>query len=171
MMLIEALQKVKIHKDRLKGKAADIEKYASMVSTAVPQFDTVEAQRDKVKELLQGNKDLVTYDNEIRRRIILTNLLTRVFFAGTERSLQEILDGHRHGIPAMRRGYEALNENSGTRNLHRAPSVEGKPTQVVRLYSEQERLDGLKWCDDFEDEYRTRIEVINATTPLQELPQ
>jgi len=69
--------------------------------------------------------------------------------------------------------YNSLNDGQAKGRLSRlsiGDTTSGQRPHVVRLYREEDKIEGLQKWQDLEDNIESRLEVINATTPLMSLP-
>jgi hypothetical protein len=148
------------------ANSGDITRYSSMISTERPQFDTEEKQRKKVKSLAQANTDLVDEYLTLKKQIEYTNLMTEVEMNGRKYRISDLLIIKRKLAKMMQQTYLAMNTNEAQHRMPMTRSPEGQTPTVVRLYSEEERSKNLRLWQDLYDNIDSRLEVINATTPL-----
>lgn len=171
-MLIEGMKTLKVLEKRIATNTRRINEYAAIVSTERPVFATQKEQEAEIKTLIQANGDLVTEYLDLKRRVDMTNLQTRVQIGKDGYTIADLLQLRRGLAKMMRQTYQALNDDVAEARLRAmtsryAPSASGeKPPHIERLYDEKAKNEGLRHWQDLEDEIETRLEVINATTPL-----
>lgn len=172
MKLIEGMKKLRVIEKRMGENIRSINQYSSMTTNERPYFDTEPAQKSKVKELIQANGDLLQEYLWLKRCIEKTNLETIMEIGGVEYTLSELLVIKRKIGSYMLKTYEAMNDNAGNSRLSQyrgATTADGKTPTVVRYYSENDKLDGLKKWQELLDNIDSRLEVQNATTELIEV--
>lgn len=169
MMLIEAMKKLRIIEKKMAHNSEDITKYSSMVSTEKTYFDSEATQRREVVHRVQSNTDLMKEYLALKRKIEYTNLVTYVRMEDKTYSISELLVIKRRLAQFMINTYQAMNDNAGNARLRHASSTATTPPHVVRLYDETVRNTGLRGWQDLYHEIDSRLEVVNATTELQDL--
>lgn len=174
-MLIEAMKQLRIIEKKMADNTASIQRYASMVSTEKVLFETDEKQKKELKALIQSNQDLMSRYLDLKKRIEYTNLFTEVEINGIKYVISDLLVIKRKMAQSMLNTFNALNEHEGSTRLRSysgiSSSQAGERPYVVRFYKEEERIAGLKVWQDLYDNITSRLEVVNATTPLMSLPQ
>lgn len=173
IMVIEAMKKLRIIEKKMDNNAASIQRYASMVSTEKPYFDNEDKQKSEIKSLIQSNQDLMEEYLILKKRIEYSNLFTMVEMGGRKYSISELLVIKRRLAQKMLHTYNSLNTREGDSRLggFRSPSAPtGQTPHVVRYYREEDKNKGLQMWQDLYDNIESRLEVINATTPLMSLP-
>jgi hypothetical protein len=171
MMLVEGMKTLRVIEKKMGDNQADIQRYASQVSSERPYFETEDKQKSEVKKLVQSNTDLLKRYLALKQRIEYTNLVTIVEMNGENYSLSELLVIQRKLAAMMFATYSALNDNQGNARLRNTPAQQGVPApHVVRFYNEEEKREGARKWQDLMNNIITRLEVINATTPLLDLP-
>ena len=173
MMIVEALKKLRIIEKKMNENTRDIQQYASQVSTERPYFETEEKQRNTIKQLIQANTDLMKNYLDLKNRIDYTNLMVEVEMDGDKFTIAQLLIIQRKLAAMMFATYNALNDNEGNSRLrsvsHMAQAGEKQP-HVIRFYKEEEKREQRRKWQDLMNNITTRLEVINATTPLLDLP-
>lgn len=172
LMLIQGMKQLRIIEKKIKRNTTSINRYASMVSTEKPSFDTEEKQRKEIDKLIQSNEDLMENYLNLKRRIEYTNLFTTVEIHGHAYSISELLILKRKLAGLMMSTFESLNDNEGKSRLtmYQRTAPEGQTVRVIKLYKEEKKNEGLRYWQDLYDNIDSRLEVINATTPLMVLP-
>ncbi len=171
MMIVEGMKTLRITEKKMTQNSTDIQRYASQVSTERPLFETADKQKQEIKQLIQSNEDLLTQYLNLKARIEFTNLMTRVEMAGKQYSISELLVIQRKLAAMMFATYNALNDQEGSSRLRmtsQPPS--GEAPHVVRFYKEEDKREHKRKWQDLQNTIITRLEVINATTPLLDLP-
>ena len=167
MTVVEAMKRLRVIEKRIEGTAQDITKYASMVSTQRPLFETEDKQAEEVKRLVQSNMDLLIEYLRLKRRLELTNLKVKVNVSGVEYSISELLQIRRKVADMAVATYSALNDHTGSSALRSGiVGAAAQTPQVVRLYKEEAKNKGLRQWQDLKKEIDSRLEVVNATTAL-----
>ena len=173
LMLIEAMKKLRIIEKKMTNNAGSIQRYASMVSTEKTLFETDLKQRVEIKALIQSNKDLMERYLDFKKQIEYTNLFTTVEIGGINYAISELLVIKRKMAQKMLDTFNSLNDHEGNKRLRgfsSSQNVTGERPHVVRFYKEEEKIAGLKVWQDLYDNITSRLEVVNATTPLMSLP-
>ena len=120
---------------------------------------------------VQSNTDLMKEYLTLKMQLEWTNLSTKVEFSGELWTISELLVIRRKLAQTMMQTYNALNDNAGTQRLRQAPQgPDGSMPQILRMYKEDDKLDGLRRWQDLYHAIDGRLEVMNATTPMCELP-
>lgn len=172
MMLVEAMKTLRIIEKKMDDNTSDIQRYASQVSTERPYFETEGKQRETIKELIQSNVDLMKRYLNLKMRIEYTNLMTTVEMDGEKYTISELLVIQRKLAMIMFATYNSLNDNEGRSRLRHVPVPQtgGDQPHVVRFYKEEDKREQKRKWQDLMNNITTRLEVINATTPLLDLP-
>jgi len=169
MKIVEALKEMKHTLKKINGKQEQIVKYSSMLSTERPYFNSEEDQKKEVKQLIQGVQDLITRYLELKRKVELTNLKTKIQFEGVNYSISDLLVLKRKLGQEILKTYSCLSDTSAMQRLRGAGvGIDGKTPQVVRFYSEQEKNENIRFWQDLLYNVESRLEVVNATTDLNE---
>lgn len=173
MKLIEAMKKQRVIEKRMAENIKSINQYASMPSNERPYFDTEQAQKAKVKELIQSNTDLMREYLWLKRCVEKTNLETTMEMGGREYTLSELLIIKRKMGTIMLNTFNALNDGSSQLRLaqFRGQASDGKTPTIARYYQENDKIEGKKEYQDLLDNIESRLEVHNAITELIEVPK
>ena len=166
-MLIEAMKELGVIEKRIAKNAVSINEYAAVPENERIPFGDKESQRKEVKGLVQANRDLVKRYLELKQRIEVTNLRTRVEINSVTYTISELLVLKRKLSKMMVTTYTALNPQAAqgrVNNTHRGIS-EKRPTIEV-YYDEADKVAGIREWDDLYHTIDARLEVINATTAL-----
>lgn len=167
MKVVEGMKKLKIVEKKMRSNCQNITRYASMVNTERPLFETEVKQEKEVKSLVQSNVDLMKEALELKKKIERTNLETAVRIGGESYTISDLLFIHHRMGELMLSTFYSMNDTEGNKRLRNAPpSTEGRTPQVVRMYKEETRNEGLKKWQELLDNITMRLEVINATTDL-----
>jgi len=169
MKVVEGMKTLKIIEKRMRANCQNITRYASMVNTEKALFESETRQEQEVKSLVQSNVDLMKEALKLKKQIELTNLKTSVQFGAEQFTISDLLFiKHKMGEMMLATFY-AMNDTEGNKRLRNVPSfIEGRTTQILRLYKEETRNEGLKKWQELIDNINIRLEVINATTDLIE---
>jgi hypothetical protein len=171
MMIVEGMKTLRVIEKKMADNNTDIQRYASQVSTERPYFETEERQKAELKKLVQSNTDLLKRYLDLKQRIEYTNLMTVVDMNGERYSLSELLVIQRKLAAMMFSTYSSLNDNQGNTRLRNTPAQQGVAApHVVRFYNEEEKREGARKWQDLMNNITVRLEVINATTTLLDLP-
>ena len=168
MKIVEGLKKLKVLEKRIAGNAADITKYASVLSTEKPAFETEEEQRKEVKKLIQASEDLATEFLKLKTQIEKTNLQVTATIGGRTHTLSEFLVIKRKLARMMQQTYQALNTSSAENRMHSVRFAPDQKVNIVQLYDETTRNEKLREWQELYEEVDSRLEVINATEDLIE---
>jgi hypothetical protein len=172
MKLIEGMKHLRVIEKKMAHNAQRINEYAAIVSSERPIFGTEAQQRKEVEALIQANTDLAQDYLNLKKRVDLTNIQTRVTIGKQEYSISDLLQIKRLVGKWMRNTYGALNDKLAEQRMAamrvQLQSAEKAP-RIERMYDENKKYEGMQFWQGLEDEIETRIEVINATTELIEL--
>lgn len=171
MMIVEGMKTLRITEKKMSQNTADIQRYASQVSTERPLFETEDKQKQAIKGLIQSNVDLMKQYLDLKTRIEYTNLMTIVEMEGEKYSISELLVIQRKLATMMFGTYNALNDTEGNSRLRgTSQPATGEAPHIVRFYKEEDKREQRRKWQDLMNNIITRLEVINATTPLLDLP-
>ena len=172
MMVVEGMKRLRVIEKRMANNSANINNYASMVSTEKALFETEDKQKFEIKKLIQSNVDLLDEYLNVKKRIELTNLSTTVEMGGRTYTISDLLVIKRKLASMMINTYNSLNDTQGRHRLRGSypETSTGQRPHVIRLFKEEDKIEGLQKWQDLEDNIESRLEVINATTPLMSLP-
>ena len=172
MMLIEGMKRLKVIEKRMQSNMHDITRYSSGIDTEKEAFGSEAGQKKEVSGLIQSNTDLMEEYMKLKLRVDHTNLQTVVNLEGTDRCLTEWLILKRKMARMMEYTFEALNEQTGSMKLRETMRITNTEKQPVlrRYYDEEEKNKKLRVWQDTYNAIDSRLEVINATTPLLDLP-
>lgn len=172
MMVVEGMKTLRIIEKKMASNAADIQRYASQVNTERPLFETEDKQKQAIKELIQSNVDLMKRYLTLKTRIEYTNLMTVIDMDGDKYSISELLVIERKLAAMMFATYNSLNDKEGSSRLRSGyqPIQSGEQPHVVRFYKEEDKREQSRKWQDLMNNITVRLEVINATTPLLDLP-
>jgi hypothetical protein len=173
MMLVEGMKRLRVIEKRMANNSARINDYAAMVSTEKSYFETDDRQKQEIKKLIQSNTDLLDEYLNLKKRIEYTNLSTTIEMGGRTYAISDLLVIKRKLASMMINTYNSLNDGQAKGRLSRlsiGDTTSGQRPHVVRLYREEDKIEGLQKWQDLEDNIESRLEVINATTPLMSLP-
>jgi len=170
MKIVEGLKELRIIEKRMNKNIEQISEYSSILNVERPVFGDEETQRKKVSQLIQSNNDLLKEYLELKRRIDRTNLEVTVEIRGEQYTLADALAIKRKLSPIMLDTYNALTTHAADKKLmvRKMASESGQVVSVVRLYREEDKLEGLSKWQDLYDNIESRLEVINATRDLLE---
>ena len=168
LKIIEAMKRIKVIDKRMETNSANVTKYSSMLTSERPYFENEAAQRKEVKSLIQSNEDLLNEYLTLKGQIERTNLFTNIEMGGKIYTISDLLVIKRRLAQKMIGTFNALNDQAAGARLRNSVGADGKQPQIVRLFDEKDRNDGLSKWHDLYDNIESRLEVINATTDLVE---
>ncbi|MBD3406146.1 MAG: hypothetical protein GF411_08480 [Candidatus Lokiarchaeota archaeon] len=168
MKIIEGLKKLKVLEKRINKNCEDITKYASVLSTEKPAFETEAKQKEEVKKLVQSSEDLANEYLKLKGQIEKTNLQVSATIKGRTHSLSEFLVIKRKLARIMQRVYTALDTSAAENRSHTMRFAPDQKVNIIQLYDEAERNDKLREWQELYEEIDSRLEVINATEDLIE---
>ena len=97
--------------------------------------------------------------------------MTTVEMGGVKYSISKLLVIQRKLAAMMLATYNAMNDTEGRSRLRATAQPQtGETPHVVRFYKEEDKREQQRKWQDLIDNITTRLEVINATTPLLDLP-
>ncbi|MCK5600348.1 hypothetical protein KAR91_00655 [Candidatus Pacearchaeota archaeon] len=170
MTLIEGMKELKLIEKKIESNKTDVGKYSSGISSEVPAFETSDKQRDQVKGFVQSNLDHQKRFRELKKRIDFTNLMTKVEMNGESFTIADLLLIRRKLAGSMSSTYKALSTHSGDMRKRNTASASGEKVETIRFYDEKWRNEGAQHWDNLYHEIDGRLEVVNATTALLNLP-
>lgn len=91
MTIASALKELKHIDAKAAKRIRRIGELSAGLSNMKPEFDTVDAQTEKVKSLVQSVEDLVQRKFELKQAVMRANLDTKVSWGGKDYTLQEVL--------------------------------------------------------------------------------
>lgn len=168
MKIVEGLKRLKVLEKRIASNSGDITKYASVLSTEKPAFETEEEQRKEVKKLIQASEDLATEYLKLKTQIEKTNLQVTATIGGRTHTLAEFLIIKRKLARMMQMVYQSLNTEAAQDRLHSTRFAADQKVNIVQLYDETTRNEKLREWQELYEEVDSRLEVINATEDLVE---
>lgn len=165
MVLLEGLKKLKLIEKRMVNNADNISRYSSRISTEMPLLQTDEAMKAKVQELLQSNKDLMKEYLDLKRKIDHANNTAKVTVMDKEFTINDLLAYQRKLTSLMKKTYFSMNTRYADEKVNAKRNSDN--TEVVVLFDETCRLNGLDYWAEFEDMARSALELANATVILE----
>jgi len=174
MTITEGLKKLRLLDKRMAKNCEEIEKYSSLLSNEKPIFDTESKQREEVAKLIQGNTDLEAEYCRIKAMVDYTNLVTLVVIEDETRSIHSWLTVLRKTGNRLIQTYRSLSTTEANRNQNRFRADKDSLTPtVIRLYDENDKRSGQRKWEDLTagKTIEGRLEVVNATTQLSEVPR
>ena len=172
LKLVEAMKRLKLLEKRMSGNWENITKYSSQLSHEKLVFNTAEEQSREVDALVQSTNDLVWEYMNLKAKIDYTNLYTRVTIRGREYTLAQMLLMKRKLIAVLKSTCQALNSKAAESRLHRAAGLsDGTPISVLTFFDEKKKNADLLYWMEVENEIDSKLEVVNATTDLLEIPE
>jgi hypothetical protein len=166
--IIEVMKNLKVIEKRMVANREKISKYAAIVSTERPVFDTESEQKKEVASLIQANMDLIVEYTKGKLLVDKTNAATIVEINGKSYSISELLLLKRKLAQEMIMTFGSLNDNQATMRLRNAQTVDGKVPQVIRMYDERAKNEGTSFWQELYHTIDSRLEVINAMTDVVE---
>lgn len=173
MTITEGLKKLRLIEKRILKNCTEIEKYSSLLSVEKPIFDTEAKQREEVASLIQANQDLEMEYCQLKARIDYTNLVTKVQIDDDTRTIHNWLIVLRKTGSLLIKTFNSLSTQEARRNQTRYSNSADKTPNVIRLYDENTKRKGQRKWEDLTSgkTIEGRLEVINATTELLDLPE
>lgn len=179
LTLTEAMKELRIIEKKLKD-TDEIERYASILDNEKPAFESEDEQRREIKKIIQSKNDLVKRYLLLKKRIEYTNIMTEVGYNEKNSlidrflkpeiykiyTISDLLSIKRKLAALMIKIYESLNTTAAE---NRKRSIDSN--MVIRLYNEKEKMFGIRKWRTLSDEIEMRLETINATTKLLEIPE
>jgi hypothetical protein len=174
MMIIEGMKRLRVIKKRMANNIESVNKYAAIVSNERPMFGSEDEQKKEVKQIIQSNLDLLKEYLKLKKRIERTNLQTVVEIGGVNYTISDLLILKRELVQLVVQTYDALNTNQAQMKLnalsrqHHVAGQQGESLRIDHMFDEKEKNKELRKWQDLYDNIDSRLEVINATTPLQD---
>lgn len=171
MMIVEGMKTLGVIEKKMSNNTRDIQRYSSQVSTERPLFETEDKQKKTIRELTQSNVDLMKRYLGLKTRVEYSNLMTIVEMDGDHYSISELLVIQRKLANMMLATYNAMNDTEGQSRLRITNQPQtGDVPRVVRFYREEDKREHQRKWQDLMNSITVRLEVINATSPLLDLP-
>jgi len=185
--LTSGLKEIGVIEKRMRANIELIMKYSSIVSTFKPHFKDEDAQREKVKSLVQANVDLFKEAINLKLRLEKTNQTTEVVLDGKSYTISELLfikhtsQNIVNGIDSFQgnkvkgvgnllyKTFKAMNDDAAETKLNQLKGRSGDDATIIRFYDEEQKLTKIRELEDLINKITTELESINATTPLVEL--
>ena len=173
LTITEGLKRLRLLDKRMAKNCEEIEKYSSLLSNEKAIFDTEAKQREEVAKLIQSNTDLEAEYCHIKAMVDYTNLVTMVVIEDEERSIHSWLTVLRKTGSRLIQTYKSLSTSEANRNQVRYRDKETLTPTVIRLYDENAKRAGQRKWEDLTagKTIEGRLEVVNATTQLSEVPR
>jgi hypothetical protein len=143
------------------------------LSNEKPFFDTETKQKAEVAQLIQANQDLEKEYCRIKAMIDYTNLMVTVQIEDENRTIHSWLTVLRKTGRQLIKTYASLSDREASSRQMRFRDKETNMTPtVIRLYDENDKRNGQRKWEDLTSgkTIEGRLEVVNATTNLMELP-
>ena len=167
MMLIEAMKELKVIEKKMTKNCASITEYAACPDNERLPFGDKAAQAKEVRGLIQSNGDLLQRYLELKKKIERTNLETVVEVNGVRYTISDLLVLKRKLAKQMVQTYNALNDGQARNKVAQMRRGQGEKEPIVeKFYDERDKVAGIREWDDLYHAIDSRLEVINATTPL-----
>jgi hypothetical protein len=166
MTLDETMKRMKVIEKRMVQNSEEIQKYSGGYSHIKPAFGSEEAQKDEVKRRIQSNVDLMNEYLKLKKILNLTNLVVKVNFNGVSYSLDDLLTMKRKLLALMSRTYSSMDVSNLQRLVHSMKDSESRTPHVVQYFDEKFKNEKLREVQDLIDNIDSRLETINATTPV-----
>jgi len=173
MTITEGLKKLKLIEKRMAKNCEEIERYSSLLSNEKPFFDTEAKQKAEVSQLIQSNQDLEKEYCRIKAMIDYTNLMVTVQIEDESRTIHSWLTVLRKTGRQLIKTYSSLSDREASSRQMRFRDKETNMTPtVIRLYDENDKRNGQRKWEDLTSgkTIEGRLEVVNATTNLMDLP-
>lgn len=172
MTITEGLSNLNLIVKRMENNNQEIQRYSSLLSNEKPYFDTEAKQREELNKLIQSNHDLEKEYARIKSMVDFTNMVTMVNIDGEIRSIHGWLTVVRKTGKILIDTYRSLDETSAGQKQLRFRDSSGNTPTIIRLYDENTKRRGQKKWEDLigGKQIISRLEVINATTPLKTCP-
>jgi len=173
MTITEGLKKLKLLEKRMAKNCEEIERYSSLLSNEKPIFDTETKQKEEVRKLIQSNQDLEKEYCHIKAMVDYTNLMIIVKIDDEERTIHSWLTVLRKTGSQLIRTFSSLSDREASQRQTRFRDKDTNMTPtVIRLYDENDKRNGQRKWEDLTSgkTIEGRLEVINATTQLMEVP-
>ena len=169
MTLRKALKELPLIIKKVTHNIARIQEISSICSNELPPYGTEDECKKQVKGLRQANSDLIDRYLDIKKRVLMTNLKTKVRVKDQEFFLFDLLEKKRtlHKLECMT--VSALNTNSAKQRLAaiRTPNdKDGNPVLIKPMFDEKERDKLQMSLIDFEHESADVLEILNTNTSL-----
>jgi hypothetical protein len=170
MKLIEGMKKLKILEKKIQGNTERISEYAALPSNRKPHFGTSEAQRKEIQSLLQSNIDMGQEYLKLKRQIDYTNIMIKTQINKSQMSISNMLQIERKIGNLMSLSYAALSDRKAEIEIAQGRMKGDSSVNVERYYNETEKYAGMQVFQGIQDEISLKLETINATTDILEVP-
>jgi hypothetical protein len=171
MTLIEAMKEQKLILKKIEKNTVRIAELSSKLDSEKPIYATEADQRKAINELAQSNEDLAMRYMQLRAQRDYTNMFTYVAMNGKEYSISELVLLRQKLGKLIISTYEAMSDKAAEAKLSSRMYASSTNAKVERLYDEETRMNKLNDWQDFIGRIDARLEVVNATTQLMDLPK
>jgi hypothetical protein len=162
--LSAALKQRKIIPERIRENIRLIQTYASQGDNEKPLLGDAETQKNKIRELVQANDDLVQRFMDIKACLEYTNIITPVTIGKREYTIAQLIQYKRMLHPLKHGTLTAMNDMNFSSKSGRGT---GAGEKIERYYDEGWKQEKLRESQDFYNEIDIVLETVNATTTLK----
>lgn len=161
--ITEALKTLKVIKKRMQSNTTHITKYSSQPENEKPLLGNETEQKKEINSLIQANTDLAKEYQRLHKAITLTNMVVKVNISGQTYSIHDLLVFKRDMFSLLQATYNAMNDNTFQQAIR---GLQDKSIHIQRFYDEKKKREELRVIEDMFNEIDSRLETINATTPI-----
>lgn len=179
MVIIEAMNELKIINKRLLNIVKHIQEYSSSCSIVKCDIaDNLQDAKAKIKSEIQSGLDLIARYNQLKAQIDYTNLVTTIMVAGKKCTIHDALISQRNTLKMRQLLWSALSKEAGekqmmmaSRSMPQSASSETKKSVQVDLhYDIEEQRAALSQVSQEEEQIDSALQIANTITQLKELP-
>lgn len=170
MTIVGAIKELKVIKKRMMKNSTQITKYSSQPDAEKALCGDIETQKKEVKSLIQANEDLAKRFSDIHTALTYTNLIVHVNMDGKDYTIHELILMRRELHTLLGNTYKAMNDSNFDSTMRRQSYGSDGKVHVERFYDEKFKQNKLREIDDLYHAIDARLENVNATTNLQEIP-
>ena len=170
LTLVAGMKRLKLIKKRMQSNSVLIQSYASQSSTSKPLLGSDDLQKKEIKGLIQANKDLAIEYERIHRALTYTNIMTNVKIGDKDGCINDFLILRRELFNLLKQTHTSLNDSNYKNTIGYSRPKDNESERCVFFYDEKTKQDEIRRLDDLFAEIDSRLENINATSYLMEVP-
>ena len=170
MTIVAAMKELKVIKKRMVKNSEMITKYSSQPDSEKPLLGDANQQKAEVKSLIQANEDLSKRFTEIHTSLTYTNIMVKVDMDGKSYTIHELILMRRELFTLLKNTFNAMNDNNYNHAIRAHGFGNDSKVHIERFYEEKWKTTKLRALEDLYHSIDSRLETINATTDLVDVP-
>lgn len=170
MSIVAAMKELKVIKKRMSKNSEFITKYSSQPDSEKPLLGDAPQQQAEIKSLTQANEDLAKRFTEVHTALTYTNIMIKVNMDSKTYTIHELILMRRELFTLLRNTFNAMNDNNFNMATRSHSYSNDSKVHIERFYDEKWKTGKLRALEDLYHSIDSRLETINATTNLVEVP-